>query len=206
MRKPAGRRLVPSRYEKDCDSYKEYKDPRRLGRIMFSRVTTFCALFAITTYATAQTETLPPGMHEVIRGLDSAASEALRNPNEVGYTLGVVARNGLVWTKSYGFADKGRSRPAGAETEYGIGTGAFTAIMLLQLMRDGKAHLSDNLRVRKKILGAGPKKAVVNQGMGAKRISPKRHVHQIFMQGPLEETRIHEETEESCCLADEDGH
>jgi CubicO group peptidase (beta-lactamase class C family) len=67
----------------------------------------------------------------------------MRNPNEIGYTLGVVARNGLVWTKSYGFADSGRSRPAGAETEYGIGTGAFTAIMLLQLMRDGKAHLSD---------------------------------------------------------------
>ena len=108
---------------------------------MFSRVTTLVR-YSRLLYA-AQTETLPPGMHEVIRGLDSAASEAMRNPNEVGYTLGVVARNGLVWTKSYGFADRGRSRPAGAETEYGIGTSAFTAIMLLQLMRDGKAHLSD---------------------------------------------------------------
>jgi CubicO group peptidase (beta-lactamase class C family)/pimeloyl-ACP methyl ester carboxylesterase len=57
--------------------------------------------------------------------------------------LGVVTRNGLEWTKSYGFADSGRTRPAAADTEYAIGTGAFTAIMLLQLVRDGKAHLSD---------------------------------------------------------------
>src|SRR5215831_1795743 len=110
---------------------------------MFSSVTALCALVAIGSYSLAQTETLPPGMQEVIRNLDGAASEAVKNPNDIGYTLGVVTRNGLAWTKSYGFADSGRTRPAGADTEYAIGTGAFTAIMLLQLARDGKAHLSD---------------------------------------------------------------
>ena len=110
---------------------------------MFSRVTALCILLAIASYSLAQMETLPPGMQEMIRDLDGAASEAVKNPNDVGYTLGVVTRNGLAWTKSYGFADTGRTRPAGAETHYAIGTGAFTAIMLLQLVRDGKAHFSD---------------------------------------------------------------
>src|SRR5215469_10645069 len=110
---------------------------------MFSSVTAVCALLAMAGYSLAQTETLPSGMQEVIRDLDGAASEAVKNPNDIGYTLGVVTRNGLVWTKSYGFADSGRTRPAGADTEYAIGTGAFTAIILLQLVRDGKVHLSD---------------------------------------------------------------
>jgi CubicO group peptidase (beta-lactamase class C family)/pimeloyl-ACP methyl ester carboxylesterase len=110
---------------------------------MFSSVTALCALLAISSYSLAQTETLPPGMQEVIRDLDGAASEAVKNPNDIGYTLGIVTRNGLAWSKSYGFADSGRTRPAGADTEYAIGTGAFTAVMLLQLARDGKVHLSD---------------------------------------------------------------
>src|SRR5262249_26530642 len=100
-------------------------------------------MFAISSYSFAQTQTLPPGMQEVIRDLDRAASEAVKNPNDIGYTLGIVTRNGLAWSKSYCFADMARTKPAGADAEYAIGTGAFIAIMLLQLARDGKAHLSD---------------------------------------------------------------
>jgi CubicO group peptidase (beta-lactamase class C family)/pimeloyl-ACP methyl ester carboxylesterase len=110
---------------------------------MFSIVKVLCVLLAVSSYALAQTENLPPGMQAVIRDLDGAASQAVKNPTDIGYTLGVVTRNGLAWTQSYGFADSGRARPAGADTEYAIGTGAFTAVMLLQLARDGKVHLSD---------------------------------------------------------------
>jgi CubicO group peptidase (beta-lactamase class C family)/pimeloyl-ACP methyl ester carboxylesterase len=110
---------------------------------MFSSVTALFALLAVASYSLAQTESLPPGMQDVIRDLDRTAAEAVKNPNDTGYTLAVVTRKGLAWTKSYGFADGGRTRPAGADTEYAIGTGAFSAIMLLQLVRDGKAHLSD---------------------------------------------------------------
>jgi CubicO group peptidase (beta-lactamase class C family)/pimeloyl-ACP methyl ester carboxylesterase len=102
---------------------------------MFSRVTAVFAFLAIAGSALAQTETLPPGMPEVIRDVDRTASEAVKNPADIGYTLGVVTRNGLAWTKSYGQAN--------ADTEYRISTGALSAIMLLQLIRDGKAHLSD---------------------------------------------------------------
>src|SRR5690242_11895294 len=110
---------------------------------MFSRVTAVFTLLAIAGHSLAQTEALPPGMQEVIRDLDGEAAEAVKNPHDIGYALGVVTRSGLAWTKSYGFADSSRTRPAGADTQYAVGTGAFSAIMLLQLVRDGKAHLSD---------------------------------------------------------------
>jgi hypothetical protein len=70
----------------------------------------------------------------------------------------------------------------------------------------GKANLPDDLCVRKKILRPRPEKTMVYQGMGAKRILPKRRMHQIFVQGPLEETRIDKAKEESCRLADKNGH
>jgi len=87
---------------------------------MFSRVTTVATLFAIAGLSLGQAEILPPGMQEVIRDLDRTASEAVRSPNDIGYTLGVVTQNGLAWTKSYGFADSGRRRPHRGRHEYGI--------------------------------------------------------------------------------------
>ena len=110
---------------------------------MFSRVTGVTALFVIASAAFGQTESLPPGMQEVIRDLDRTAAEAVKSPSDIGYTLGVVTRSGLAWTKSYGFADADRHEPATAGTAYRVGTAAFTAVMLLQLVRDGKVHFSD---------------------------------------------------------------
>jgi CubicO group peptidase (beta-lactamase class C family)/pimeloyl-ACP methyl ester carboxylesterase len=82
-------------------------------------------------------------MSLVIRDLDRIATEAAANPKDIGYTLGVVTREGLAWSKSYGYTSSARNTPAGAETAYGIGAGAFTAIMLLQLVHAGTAHFSD---------------------------------------------------------------
>ncbi len=110
---------------------------------MFARVLAVYTVLAIAGRLFAQTGNLPPGMQEVIRELDRTASDAVKNPADIGYTLGVVTRNGLSWTKSYGFADNGRQQAATADTQYEIGTSALTAIMLLQLLHDGKVHLSD---------------------------------------------------------------
>jgi CubicO group peptidase (beta-lactamase class C family) len=72
-----------------------------------------------------------------------AAEEARDNIASV--TVGVVSGPNLVWTKSYGLANIEQKTPASSETTYRIGsiTKQFTAIMLLQLVRDGKVHLSD---------------------------------------------------------------
>ena len=118
---------------------------------MFSRVTStaLCILVAVTDCALSQTQTLPgkdklpAGMELVIRDFDRIATEAARGPDDTGYTLGVVTRDGLAWTESYGYSDSARKAPANSETAYGIGCGAFTAIMLLQLTQAGRVHFSD---------------------------------------------------------------
>jgi CubicO group peptidase (beta-lactamase class C family) len=60
-------------------------------------------------------------------------------------TIGIVSHGNLIWTKSYGFADMSTKRPADRQTVYRIGsiTKMFTGVMLHQLIRDGKVHLSD---------------------------------------------------------------
>jgi CubicO group peptidase (beta-lactamase class C family) len=60
-------------------------------------------------------------------------------------TVGVVAGNQLIWTKSYGQADMEKKIPADKDTVYRIGsiTKMFTALMLEQLVEAGKVHLSD---------------------------------------------------------------
>ena len=106
---------------------------------MFSggTLTALCILVAVTGCSFSQPPTsiapdnLPPGMELVIRDFDRVATEAARNPNDIGYTLGVVTRDGLAWTRSYGYSGSARQVLASSETAYGIGCGAFTAIMLL---------------------------------------------------------------------------
>jgi CubicO group peptidase (beta-lactamase class C family)/pimeloyl-ACP methyl ester carboxylesterase len=118
---------------------------------MFSggTLTALCILVAVTGCSFSQPPTsiapdnLPPGMELVIRDFDRVATEAARNPNDIGYTLGVVTRDGLAWTRSYGYSGSARQAPASSETAYGISCGAFTAIMLLQLTQSGTVHFSD---------------------------------------------------------------
>jgi hypothetical protein len=44
--------------------------------------------------------------------------------------------------------------------------------------------------VRKKVIPAGTKKAVVNERVSAKRVLPSWLVHQVLMQSPLEEAAV----------------
>jgi CubicO group peptidase (beta-lactamase class C family) len=60
-------------------------------------------------------------------------------------TFGVVFKNQLICTKSYGKADMEKNVQADKDTVYRIGsiTKMFTAVMLEQLAEGGKVHLSD---------------------------------------------------------------
>src|SRR5262249_23635607 len=108
-----------------------------------SALATLVATASAQPSSSASTGSLPPGFADVIREFDQTATASLRNPSDIGYTLGVVTADGLSWTKSYGFADVAKQTPATADTTYGVGCGALTTIMLLQLLRDGTVHLSD---------------------------------------------------------------
>jgi len=69
----------------------------------------------------------------------------LAKDNIGGITIGIVSGGKLVWTKSYGYADTEKKIPASKDTVYQIAsiTKQFTALMLLQLVEQGKVRLSD---------------------------------------------------------------
>src|SRR5690349_20195513 len=84
----------------------------------------------------------PEDLQPVIEQLDKTASELAKDPNAASFTIGLVQKNGLVWSKSYGYADIAAKKPANEDTVYRIGsiTKQFTALMLLQLVHEGKVH------------------------------------------------------------------
>jgi CubicO group peptidase (beta-lactamase class C family) len=77
--------------------------------------------------------------------IDEFTRRALPKQNSAGLTVGIVTDGRLAWSKAYGYADMENSIPATTETIYRIGsvTKRFTALMLLQLVENGKVHLSD---------------------------------------------------------------
>jgi CubicO group peptidase (beta-lactamase class C family) len=95
--------------------------------------------YSVPIVATAQS--LQPQLAEI----DSLiAAELARRP--VGsVTAGVVVGKQLIWSKSYGEADREKKIAADTDTVYRIGsiTKMFTALMLEQLVDAGKVHLSD---------------------------------------------------------------
>jgi CubicO group peptidase (beta-lactamase class C family) len=103
----------------------------------------FLQLALLTGFAVSQKP--PEDLQPVIDQLDKTAAELVKDPNAASFTIGLVQKSGLVWTKSYGYADIENKKPANADSVYRIGsiTKQFTALMLLQLVHDGKVHFSD---------------------------------------------------------------
>jgi D-alanyl-D-alanine carboxypeptidase len=98
------------------------------------------------TPPTAAAVTSPaPVTAEKIDQVNALAAAEFANDPVGGLTVGIVEGPKLVWTKSYGFADAENKKPADRETVYRIGsiTKQFTAMMLLQLVEQGKIHLTD---------------------------------------------------------------
>ena len=77
--------------------------------------------------------------------IDSMAGVEFANDSLASLTIGVVTRQGLVWTKTYGFAEMGTKRLANRQSVYRIGsiTKMFTAVMLHQVVAAGKIRLTD---------------------------------------------------------------
>ncbi|HVL70151.1 MAG TPA: serine hydrolase domain-containing protein [Vicinamibacterales bacterium] len=73
-----------------------------------------------------------------------AAAEFAKDPRG-SLTIGVVSRDRLVWSKSFGDADAEKRIAATPESVYRIGsiTKQFTGLMLLQLVERGKVRLTD---------------------------------------------------------------
>jgi CubicO group peptidase (beta-lactamase class C family) len=77
--------------------------------------------------------------------IDSFVAEQVKQDAVGSVTIGIVSGSNLVWTRTYGMADTEARRPATRESVYRVGsvTKQFTALMLLQLVEQGKVHLGD---------------------------------------------------------------
>lgn len=111
---------------------------------------TFLALAILpapTMYGLTQPQRTAQNSHlsKAIERVDALATAELAEENIGGITLGVVYGGKLVWTKSYGYADTLRKMPTTKDNVFGIGsiTKQFTALMLMQLVEQGKVRLSD---------------------------------------------------------------
>lgn len=84
-------------------------------------------------------------LHGAIKVVDDLVAAEFAKNSFGSITVGVVDGPNLVWTKSYGYADMEKKELATKDTVYRIGgmTIKFTAIMLLQLVQDGKIGISD---------------------------------------------------------------
>ena len=114
--------------------------PYRLGRLAGFLL---CFLFISWAGLNAQEKT-DQGLLPLIDQLDKTASQMVQGQH-ASLTIGLVKKTGLVWTKSYGYADIEKKELANIDSVYRIGsiTKQFTALMLLQLVHQGKVHFSD---------------------------------------------------------------
>jgi len=105
----------------------------------------FTAVPLETAYGQSVQDQVPENPRSVVEQLDKTASEMVKDPKVASFTIGVVRKTGLVWSKSYGYADIAARKPANTDLVYRIGsiTKQFTALMLLQLAHEGKVRLSD---------------------------------------------------------------
>lgn len=98
----------------------------------------------------AQDSSRPPTFDaEALRLVDSIATAEFRKDTLGSITAGVVSGSSLAWTKSYGFVDKARTRPATPGTVYRVAsiTKQLTALMLMQLVERDRVRLSDRVDV-----------------------------------------------------------
>jgi CubicO group peptidase (beta-lactamase class C family) len=109
-----------------------------------------------------------PDLRGGIEKVDALATTEFSKDKIGGIIIGVVSGKDLVWTKSYGSADTATEILPAKDTIFRIQsiTKQFTAIMLLQLVDQGKVRLSDpvekyvpeinKLRERPSLAGGSP--------------------------------------------------
>src|SRR5437868_5359062 len=99
-------------------------------------VVTIVSLFATPLWA----QDRDARMKAAFEQLDAYVARAMRDNHVPGLSLALTDRNGLLYAKTYGYADTKLQKPVTRDTEFEIGSisKSFTAISLLQLAESGK--------------------------------------------------------------------
>ncbi|HEX8316765.1 serine hydrolase domain-containing protein [Longimicrobium sp.] len=106
---------------------------------------TLLSLFTVALVLAQDTVRPPEITPEITRLADSIAAAEFARDSLGSITVAIVSGPSLAWTRSYGFADRARTRPASAATVYRVAsiTKQVTAVMLLQLVEAGTVRLDD---------------------------------------------------------------
>ena len=82
-----------------------------------------------------------------LRRFEEFIFEAMSRTKLPGLSAAAVDRDGVIWSRGFGFRDVKEGLPATPNTVYGIGsiTKSFTAVALLQLQEEGKLSLDDSI-------------------------------------------------------------
>jgi CubicO group peptidase (beta-lactamase class C family)/D-alanyl-D-alanine dipeptidase len=87
-------------------------------------------------------ETRPP-YGEVARALEGWIAGEVESKGLPALSIALVDDQQIVWARGFGFADRARQVPAGAETVYRVGSVSklFTDLALMQLVEQGRVEL-----------------------------------------------------------------
>lgn len=105
----------------------------------------FALAIALFVASPVQAQSVARRIAPALPGIDSLAAAEFAKDSIGSVTVGIVAGDSLVWTKSYGYANRATRKLANRNTVYRIGsiTKPFTAVMLMQLEQAGKLRLAD---------------------------------------------------------------
>lgn len=98
-------------------------------------------------YVPFPNNTVPPELQDAFVALEANVSAALDRFNVVGAAMAVIYGQQIIWSKSFGVADKTTNAPVDLDTAFRVGsiTKVFTVLMLLKLRNEGKLSLDDEV-------------------------------------------------------------
>lgn len=103
----------------------------------------FTTAWALTT--TSQTKTKTPDYAKRLAGIEKELEKVLADQRMAGYSVAVVYKDKVLYTKGFGYRDFENKKPVTPNTLFAIGSSskAFTAAILGQLEKEGKLKLDD---------------------------------------------------------------
>jgi len=103
--------------------------------------------YPLITSCGSRSEEVSPDYSRTITEMTPYIEEQMAKNNVTGAAIALVDDQRVVWAKGFGYADKAAGVPVTSDTIFGIGSTSktFTAMMVLQLVDQGRINLDDPL-------------------------------------------------------------
>ncbi|MHA1481153.1 MAG: serine hydrolase domain-containing protein, partial [Candidatus Thorarchaeota archaeon] len=90
---------------------------------------------------------LPKTVSKMITELEEKIPESMKESNIPGFSISIVDKDGIVWSKGFGHTDREKSKEVNPETLFMIGSLSkiYTVTVFLRMMQKGLVHLDDKL-------------------------------------------------------------